>query len=154
MEPISTLLATALALGAAAGLKNTTDQAVRDAYAGLKTLIQSRYTKVNLGQLEEAPTSKARRAMIEEDLAEAGVAQDEEVLRQARDLIDLIRVHTPEAAGAIGVDLEEIKGASLRISDVIASGTGVRAKHAEMAGKIEISSVRAGYRGDDPAKKS
>ena len=39
MDPI-TIIVTALALGAAAGLKPTAEQAVKVAYAGLKKLIQ------------------------------------------------------------------------------------------------------------------
>ena len=37
MDPV-TIIVTALALGAAAGLKPVAEQAVKDAYAGIKTL--------------------------------------------------------------------------------------------------------------------
>ncbi|MDU9048217.1 MAG: hypothetical protein Q3M30_05175 [Candidatus Electrothrix sp. Rat3] len=43
MEPVITTIAAAVALGAAAGLKDTASKAVVDAYAGLKKLIQDRY---------------------------------------------------------------------------------------------------------------
>ena len=45
MEPVITTIAAAVALGAAAGLKDTASKAVIDAYAGLKKLIQDRYQK-------------------------------------------------------------------------------------------------------------
>ena len=45
MEPVITTIAAAVALGAAAGIKDTASKAVKDAYAGLKTLIQDRYKK-------------------------------------------------------------------------------------------------------------
>ncbi len=154
MEPITVTIATALALGAAAGLQGIAEQTIKDAYDGLKKLIQSRYAKVNLAQLEEAPESKARRAVVDEDLAKAGADHDEEVLRHAKALMDLVRDRKPEAAGAIGVDLEDVKGASLRIANVIASGAGVRARRAEIDGDIDISGVRAGVRGDNSAKNS
>ena len=147
MEPI-TAIVTALALGATAGLSETAKQAVKDAYATLKELIQRRYSKVNLPQLEEAPESKARQAVIEEDLTKAGADRDEDLFRAARAMLEAVRADAPEAAGSIGVDLEQIKGASLRISDVIANGTGVKAKHAEMSGDIEIKHIRAGQQGD------
>ena len=45
MEPVITTIAAAVALGAAAGIKDTASKAVVDAYAGLKKLIQDRYKK-------------------------------------------------------------------------------------------------------------
>lgn len=68
---------------------------------------------MSLTQLEEAPESKARRAVVEEVLAKASAQQDEELLKLAKQLLDAVQAHSPEAAGAIGVDLEDIKGASL-----------------------------------------
>ena len=41
MDPI-TLIVTALAAGAALGVKDTTSSAVKDAYAGLKALVRKR----------------------------------------------------------------------------------------------------------------
>ena len=69
MDPITVIVA-ALAAGAAAGLKPTAEQAIKDAYAGLKALILARYNRAApaLDQLEQAPESKARRAVVEEDL--------------------------------------------------------------------------------------
>ena len=43
MEPVTTIIASAIALGAAAGLKPTVEQAIKDAYDGLKRLIVDRY---------------------------------------------------------------------------------------------------------------
>ena len=54
--------------------------------------------------------------------------------------------------GVVGVDLEDIKGASLKINDIIAIGTGVKVKKAEIRENIEISKVRAGTK-DDFSKK-
>ena len=152
MDPI-TAIVTALSLGAASALKETAAAAIKDGYAGLKALIQRRYARVSLTQLEEAPESKARRAVVEEDLAKASAQQDEELLQRAKQLLDAIQAHSPEAAGAIGVDLEDIKGASLRIADVLATGTGVKAKKVDIGGDIDIRGVRAGYPGEDPPKK-
>jgi hypothetical protein len=78
-----TSLVTALAAGAAAGLKPTVEQAVKDSYTGLKGLIQRKYAQVSLDQLEANPTSKSRRGMAEEDLGAAVADQDAEVLQQA-----------------------------------------------------------------------
>ena len=43
MEPVTTLIASAIAMGAASGLKPTVEQAIKDAYEGLKNLIKSKY---------------------------------------------------------------------------------------------------------------
>src|SRR5262245_17838491 len=103
MEPIS-FVGTAIALGAAAGLKPTVEQAVKDAYAGLKALIVRRYQKVDIGQLEANPNSKPRREVVEEDLAKAGAEKDVELLGKAKELVEIIGKQAPETARAIGVD--------------------------------------------------
>lgn len=151
MDPITSIV-TALALGAAAGLKPTVTQAIKDGYAGLKALIQRKYAKVGVDQLEANPMSQARRGVVTEDLETTDIAKDEEVLRQAKALLEAIQSHAPETAGAIGVDLEDVKGAALTIADIIATGTGVRATHVEASGDITIQGVRAGARGEAPPK--
>ena len=50
MDP-GTLIVTALALGAAAGLKATAEQAVKDTYSGLKRLIIDHYHATKQGLL-------------------------------------------------------------------------------------------------------
>lgn len=153
MEPIAAIV-TALALGAAAGLKEVAGQAVRDAYSGLRAIIQRKYAKVPLVQLEENPESRSRRGVVEEELAAAGAEHDEELLRQAQKLIDAVQQHAPETAAAIGVSLEEVRGAALRIADVIASGPAVIVKKSEFSGDIDISGVRAGQQGETSSKKA
>lgn len=153
MDPI-TIVVTALALGAAAGLQATAEQAVRDAYGALKALIKRKYAGVDVEQLEKAPASRARQALGEEELAQVEAGQDEELLQQAKRLLDAVEQHAPAAAGAVGVSLEEIKGASLRISDIIATGTGVSVKKADLSGDIDISGVRAGGSGESASKNS
>jgi hypothetical protein len=151
MDPI-TIVITAIALGAAAGLKPTTEQIVKDAYVGLKKIIKDRYARVNIDLLEEDPSSKMRQGVIAEDLEKTSAAQDEELLIRAKDVLDAIEKHAPEAAKSVGVNLEDIKGASLKIEDIIASGTGVNVKKAELQGDIEIRGIRAGEIGKSHPK--
>lgn len=143
MNPI-TILMTALALGAAAGVQDTAEQAVKDAYAGLKALIQRKYPGVDVDQLEEDPTSEARKAALKEELATTEVAADAEVLEQAQQVLEAAQ-QSGEAARAIGVDLGAVKAASLQLSDIIARGsaTGVRADSVETTGDVTISGVAA-----------
>ena len=94
--------------------------------------------------LEKAPHSERRRTGVEADLTEAGAGGDAEVLAAARDLIQAIRQHAPEAAAAIGVDLKEVEAVNLRLADIASSGTGVRVERAKLSGDIDIQGVRAG----------
>jgi hypothetical protein len=146
MDPI-TLIVTALAAGAAAGLTDTVSQAVKDAYAGLKGLIARKYTKAapSVDQLEAAPESKARRGVVEEDLGKTAAAGDVEVLRQAQALLDAVQKYAPDAARTIGVDLKDVEAGSLKLNDIIvqASGaaTGAQLNKVKVAGDFTITGV-------------
>jgi len=148
MEPI-TAIVTALALGAAAGLKGTTEQLITDSYTALKTLIKSKFPQASssVDQLEQAPDSQARRAVVEEDLTKEGTGHSAEILAQTKALLDVIAQRAPHTAEIIGVSLRDITGASLRIADVLSSGAGVSVEGANIGGDITIQGVRAGPQG-------
>jgi hypothetical protein len=152
MDPISAIV-TAVALGASSALKDLSAQSLKDAYAGLKNLIQRKYSRVSIAQVENAPDSKIQRAALEEAFKNANAEHDEELLSKAKDMIDAVRTDAPEAADAIGVDLKHIKSASLRIADVIASGSAVRLTDVEASGDINIEDIRSGP-GADTTKKA
>jgi hypothetical protein len=143
MDPI-TIVAAALTLGIAAGLKPTAEQAVKDAYQGLKQLIERRYN-VDLGSLERKPESKAQRAAVEESLLDASADKDEELLDKAKALIDLIKHQTPETANAQGIDLDDIEAQYLKVKKVLAEGRAeaVKMKGLKIKGGIEIEDVTA-----------
>jgi hypothetical protein len=143
MDPLTSIV-TALAVGAAAVLKPTMEQAVKDSYATLKALIQRKYARVNLDQVEVNPGSKNRRGVAEEELAHAGADQDGEVLQHAQALLEAIQRHAPETAAAIGVNLKDLEGASLAIRRVTATGAGVKVERAKLSGDITIEDVLAG----------
>ena len=149
MDPLASLV-TALAAGAAAALKPTVEQAVKEHYAALKGLIKGKYARVNVELLEQDPTSESRRTVAKEDLAKAEAAHDTDVLRAAKALLEAVRRQAPEGAGAIGVDVKDIRAASLTIDDIIATGTGVKIDGAEIGGDMTIRGVRAGGPGGAP----
>lgn len=150
MDPI-TLIVTALVLGISTGLKPTAEQAVKDAYAGLKKLIQDRYNaKAGLEALENKPDSEAKKESLKEDLTDAGADQDPEVLEKAETVLQAVQEHAPQAAAAIGVDLEKVKAAFLKIQHVRATGTGVKVMDGEFTGGIEIGTVDAGGGAESP----
>ena len=81
---------------------------------------------VNVELLEQSPTSETRKAVVQEDLAQAGAGQDEEVLRTAQTLLTAIERQTPGTAGAIGVGREDIEAASVTLSEAINVTVGER----------------------------
>lgn len=150
MDPIS-LIVSALAAGAAAGLKPMAEKVVKDAYEGIKAVIQGKYGHVNVDLLQSDPTSKARQEVMKEDLAKTDAGKDEELLRKAKEVLDRVQRHAPDAAAAVGVSLEEIKViGTLDIADIIASGTGVSAKKVEVGQDMKIKGVRAGQTMESP----
>jgi hypothetical protein len=152
MDPVS-MIVMALVTGAAAALKPTAEAVIKDAYAGIKRLIQDKYKAVSVDLIESDPASKSRQAVVQEDLEKAGAGQDVEVLQLATALLDAVQSKAPEAAGAVGVDLEAIKAASASIKKIVAEGpgaVGVRAKQVEVTGEFVVEDVQARSGADDP----
>jgi hypothetical protein len=139
VDPVSVVV-TAVALGASAGLTETATAAIKDAYAALKGLLSRR--SVDVSGLERRPESTAQRAALEETLTEAA-AVDAELLAVAQRVTDLVADHRPEVSTAIGVDLERVRAEFVRIRSVRSEGTGVRARDIDVAGGFEIGEVVA-----------
>jgi hypothetical protein len=144
MDPLMSIV-TALAAGAAAALQSTVEQVVKDGYAALKSLIQRKYTQVNIDLLEQDPASEGRRVVVKEDLAKTTAGTDGELLHAAEALLEAIERHNPTTARTIGVDIEDIKAAALTIKNIRAGGlaTGVRARNLDVDGKVDIEGVQA-----------
>lgn len=96
MEPVITTIAAAVALGAAAGLKDTASKAVVDAYAGLKTLIQDRYKKNEdvtdaVDYLVKKPEAEGRQQELAKALDSARADKDAEVVKAAEELLAAVK---------------------------------------------------------------
>ena len=111
MDPI-TLVLTALGAGAVAALHDTAAQAVKDAYAGLKSLVQKRLAgkpqaELALAEHEQDPDTWEK--PLRKALTEAGADKDEALVRQAQQVLTL--VHPEQAAqGKYNVQIGEGKG--------------------------------------------
>jgi hypothetical protein len=151
LDPVS-IIVTALVTGAAAGLQPTAAQVIKDSYASIKDFIKRRYGRVEIEPLERNPASKARQDMIKEDLESADAGNDQQLLLLAKAMLEAIEKHAPEVAPAVGVDLKDVRSASLRIERIIATGPGVRIERADSTGDITITDVRAGQQGPQPPK--
>jgi hypothetical protein len=143
VDPISIIVGAVVA-GASTALKDTASIAIKDAYTGLKQLIVERYRAASVELVEQDPRSKGRELVLEEDLQKADAGTDEELVRRAQVLLDAIERQPPEPAAALGVDLERVKAANIRAKEIIAAGTGFRARDVEITGDINLGSVRAG----------
>lgn len=105
MKPV-TLIRTAMAAGAAANFRPNIFAAghvITDDYLALKSLIKQKYPGVDVDLLDIGPGSAERQEVITEQLREAGIAEDEEVLRQAQAVLDAIAEHDPKALKAAEV---------------------------------------------------
>ena len=151
MEPISTIIAGAIAMGAAAGIEPTVEQAVKDAYAGLKKLITDRYADNDdvtyaVEGVTRKPEAEKRRAALEEALEEAGAEQDTELAGAAKQVVDAVQAHAPELPESIGMDIGTLKAKMLKVEDVIAGagGTGVHIGSAEIQGTANFKGIGGG----------
>ena len=105
MDPI-TLILTALVAGTAKAAGDTAP----DAYKGLKALIQKKFASqpkpeadkaaMVLEEHEKDPESYA--APLKKNLVEAGVDQDEEILKAAKELLEQLKPQEA-AAGSINI---------------------------------------------------
>ena len=155
MDPIS-IIVTALVSGAAAAIKPTTEQAIKDAYASIKRLIQHKYKGVDVAVLENDPASKSRQGVVKEDLEKTEAGQDEEVLLEAKALLEAIKAHAPDVPKTVGLELKDIEAAALSAGRILVKGnnaTGVIAENLKVAGEIRFESIEV-YGGDNaPPKK-
>ena len=109
MDPVS-MIVLALTTGATAALKPTAEQAIKDAYAGLKDLITRRFGASSevakaVAGVEGKPDSAGRQATLKEELSAAKVVQDPDLLEAAQRLLALITAQ-PEG----GAHIQQITG--------------------------------------------
>src|SRR5262245_53810138 len=114
MDPI-TLIVTALAAGAAQGLKDSVSSAVKDAYARLKALVKNRLAdrpdaEVVLARHEQAPETWQAPLMAE--LGEAGANQDADLVAAAQTLMNLVD-EVGARAGKYTVDARDAQGVQI-----------------------------------------
>ena len=109
MDPI-TLIVTALAAGAALGVTDAASSAVKDAYAGLKALVERRFAgrldaELVLAKHENAP--ETWQAPLRAELGEAGADRDHDVVAAAQALMSLL----DEAGARTGKYAIDVRGA-------------------------------------------
>ena len=124
MDPL-TLILTALTAGAAAGGKAVVSEAVKDAYNGLKSLIQRKFAgkssaEVALTEHETDPQTWA--APLKKALAQEHADQDQAILQAAEQLLAQIKAlpggeqHIQNAVGSYIAQADRGSTASVTIT--------------------------------------
>jgi hypothetical protein len=144
LEPITAVVA-ALSSGATFVLKGVATEAIKSAYAALKTHIQKQHPAADLSvaQLELQPASKSRQTVLSEDLESAGASADLELVQLAQAVVVLIQ-QSPEVARSIGVDVGELDQANVTFGNVAAgkNATGVKITKV-VGGTLQFGDVTA-----------
>lgn len=107
----SDIIVNALAAGAAAHFRPNvygSGEDIDDQYLALKELIENSYPDVEADLLDIAPGSDARKALLAQQLQEAGAEADTTLLSQAQALLVAIHEKLPNAAEAAEVSETEI----------------------------------------------
>jgi hypothetical protein len=73
---------------------------IDQAYLDLKELLQEKYEQIDVDILDFGPGSAERQQAIAQKLQDSGASEDEEILRQAQIVLDLIREEDPAALWA------------------------------------------------------
>ena len=107
------LILTALTTGAAAGLKDTASQAVKDGYEKLKALLQKKLegtptALVALTEHESKPD--IWKAPLEDGLRATGADQDEEIMAAARQMLTLVQTHQAGTGNMFIQNLGTVQG--------------------------------------------
>jgi len=144
MDPMTAIISAIIA-GATSALKPTAEQAVKDAYQGLKALINYKWEKLDISTIEAKPDSDARKAVLQEDLVDVGAQNDQELLSAAQNLLSVLSQKDPDALLSIGVKLEniDVKG-NVRITDAHGDNAGVAINKATIGEDLDISGVTSG----------
>lgn len=150
MEPVTTT--TILTVLLAAG-KEVAKKAIKDAYEGFKSLLIRKLggkadVEGALMQVEKNPDSEARHAVLKEDLAKAGAAQDAEVVQEARALLELLKQEGIISSQTYQAKLEG-SGAIAQGPGAVAAGEGGIVISGDVGGGVQVS----GSPTDDPDKK-
>ncbi|MFE3100531.1 tetratricopeptide repeat protein [Nocardia tengchongensis] len=153
MSESSTIIATALALGALAHERRMVAGTVDDSYSALATELSAQCPRLDLTGVTRAPDSEIARITLAEEIEAEGVAADTDLLVLAQQLIAAVHIEVGGLGRTIGVDLDRIHASALRLGSVDASASGVRVSNSQFRGDVEIGMVRSGGRQDRRAKR-
>src|SRR5512134_18961 len=126
MESLS-LIFSAIVAGATAVLKPSADEEVIETYKSLKAFVESKWSHVEVGLLERNPASKARQAVLFEDLQKIEDLEDHEALARATAVLNAVEAYEPNVARSAAATVEYVQaGASMSFEGLVGqASTGV-----------------------------
>jgi len=139
MDPISMALIGALASGVAKGVGEASKSLIPDAYKALKAAIQKKLgadsdAVTALESVEKKPDSKARQAVLSEEITTAGLDKDPDLLKLAQALAEALKSAGGDTYNATAGDNSTIVQGS---DNVVATG-GSFANKGDVTGDIHI----------------
>ena len=147
MEPVSAIVG-ALIAGASAALNETANQAVKDAYAGLKRVLKDAYSFASLALIEKQPDNATFKDAAEAELEQSAAAEDETVLTKALEVLDAVQAADPAELAAWGVDVGTIKaGRDVLLENITGLGGGLRADQIEAVQDVTLKDIHGGPSG-------
>jgi hypothetical protein len=143
---IGTLVASVLSMAGEAMLKGAIGEAAKDAYKTLKEKLSHRAGN-DLTELEKAPDSVARRAVIAETVDHLSPEDGEELRAPTQMLVGKLR----EEAPAIGLDVGRLHALEVQLGNItVTHGIGARIGDAELPGTFRTGEIVVG---DSPGKR-
>ena len=140
MDPNIALVVAALASGA---MESITEQTIKATYMRLKTLVRRNYNDVSLEPLEQEPESVAVREAVGEQLSTTSAANNDELLKLAKEILDLVEQYAPQEAKAAGIEVRKIKADYAKFGKLRAEGSVVF-EELELKGGLETGNIEAG----------
>lgn len=145
METALMLLFNAVVAGAAAALKPTAQQAITDAYSGLKKLFGKQLAARDIEAIEQAPTAPENQQALQAALKNSSALADVDILEQAQLLLQQIERYDVDAALDAGITIADLHAnTEIDIEDLIAYGGAVKVTGLNAGGAIRIKGVQAG----------
>ncbi|MCP4402293.1 MAG: hypothetical protein GY801_33935 [bacterium] len=143
MDPITI----AIIAGVAAGLTEVSESAVKDAYNSLKAIIKKKFGDKNAVNdavvgVENNPDSKAREAVLTEEVAKTGADKDSDVLKAVETLTEALEQQA-KSTGKANFDIEKVKAANIMFKKLRSEG-GDASFHigvAEASGDFTVEDV-------------
>lgn len=146
MEPV-TLIAAAIAIGASDGARETTKNAISDAYAALRSWIANKYGSIGaeVEGLEQEPEEELRRQLLAKKLSQVGADNDGELLALAKALLAAVEEEDPDLPTTVGVAVRRASvGGDFEVVNVaVDGGSGVVAEDVVAGGNFRIQGVSA-----------
>jgi hypothetical protein len=139
MDPI-TIIVTALVAGIAAGATSVAEEAVKEAYAGLKGLILRKFGRQRavaqaVKLVEEDPEAAGRKEFLKGELEATDAAKDTEVLAAAKELLALLQPETADSrqhasadhgsAAATGRSVAQVGDSNIALTGDIQGGVTI-----------------------------